>query len=84
VTQGAPARWTRSAASGRTLACHFCAECGARLWHESSDPALPISVKAGSLDRPVDTAGAVRIWVKRKLPGIVIPDDAPRFDEEPD
>jgi len=39
-------------------------------------------VKAGSLDEPVDISNAVHIWTSRKLPSVVIPEDARQFAEE--
>jgi hypothetical protein len=61
----------------------FCAACGSRLWHESADPAVPLSVKGGSLDEPPDLTQAVHIWTARKLAGVVIPADARQFPGEP-
>ena len=69
-------RWTRATDSGRQLICCFCPACGTRLWHGDKEKAPTISIKGGSLDQPVDLSGAVHIWVKSKLPGIVIPADA--------
>ena len=43
-----------------------------------------VSIKGGSLDRPVDLTRATHIWVSRKLPGVVIPEGAPQFAEEPE
>ena len=74
--------WSRRTESGRTLDCKFCAACGSRLWHEGPDRD-ELSVKGGSLDRPVDLGSAIHIWVSRKLPGVLIPEGATRFAEEP-
>ena len=43
-----------------------------------------ISVKGGSLDRPVDLSTATHIWTSRKLEGVVVPLTAVQFAEEPD
>ncbi len=43
-----------------------------------------ISIKGGSVDQPLDLSEAVHIWTTRKLPGVLIPEHASRFDEEPD
>jgi hypothetical protein len=83
VTQGAPSFWSRATDSGRRIACAFCPACGSRLWHEPEDDRPTLTVKAGSLDEPVDLSGAVHIWTKRKLPGVVIPDGARQFAGEP-
>jgi len=83
LTAGEPRFWTRDADSGGRVACAFCPDCGSRLWHQGNADAGTVTIKAGALDAPVDAAAAIHIWVKRKLPGIVIPDGAPCFDEEP-
>ena len=81
VTQGTPKYWSRETDSGRKLHCAFCATCGTRLWHEEPESAL-ISIKGGSLNEPLDVSQAIYVWVSRKLPGIVIPKDAPQFQQE--
>jgi hypothetical protein len=83
VRQGIVRTWRRPTDSGRTLVCHFCPGCGSRLWHANPSPTT-VSVKGGSLDAPVDLAAAVHIWTSRKMPGVVIPEGAPQFPEEPD
>jgi hypothetical protein len=74
--------WSRGTDSGRVLHCHFCATCGSRLWHEGPGWDI-LTVKGGSLDRPVDLRDAIHIWTSRKLPGVIIPDGAVQFPEEP-
>jgi hypothetical protein len=83
VTRGTPEEWSRQTDSGRTLFCMFCAVCGSRLWHATLTSET-VSVKGGSLDEPVDLASAVHIWTSRKLPGVVIPEEASQFPGEPD
>ena len=85
VTSGAPSFWTRSADSGRRVVCAFCPACGSRLWHEPEGAASEtLTIKAGSLDEPVDLSTAIHIWTKRKLKGVVIPAEAQQFPGEPD
>lgn len=84
LTRGQPKVWRRDTDSGRRLDCAFCPDCGTRLWHQIGDAPPTVTVKAGCLDDPVDATAAIHIWVRRKLPGIVIPDGARCFDEEPD
>ena len=83
VTRGAPKLWPRTTASGHTLDCAFCPECGSRLWHQRRGAVETISVKGGSLDQPVDLRPAVHIWTSRMLPGIVLPEGATQFSGEP-
>ena len=83
LLQGQPLFWSRHTASGHTLECAFCPNCGARLWHQSTGYPDTLNVKAGSLDDPVDLSAAVHLWVSSKLPGVVVPDSAVSFPEEP-
>lgn len=84
ITQGIPKYWLRTADSGRRLKCAFCPTCGSRLWHEyeSGAHSETISIKGGSLDQPLDVSNAIHVWVSRKLPGILIPDNAEQFSED--
>ena len=82
VTQGAPKFWTRLANSGRRVRCAFCPDCGSRLWHEPETSAY-LTIKAGSLDEPVDMSKSIHIWTSRKLPGTMIPTGAQQYPEEP-
>ena len=83
VTRGAPRWWSRVADSGRTLDCAFCPDCGSRLWHRRAAQPDVVTVKAGSLDEPIDLEPAVHIWTSRKLPGVIIPPTARCYEREP-
>jgi len=82
VLRGTLKRWSRKTDSGGTLDCTFCADCGSRLFHATPGEDT-VSVKGGSLDAPPDLTGAVHIWTRRKLPGVLIPPNAPQFSGEP-
>ena len=84
LVQGAPLRWSRPADSGNRVDCHFCPDCGTRIWHGDLAREPEVSVKGGSLDQPVDLGQAVHIWTSRKLPGMIIPETAQQYTEEPD
>ncbi|WP_368566049.1 GFA family protein [Pseudoxanthomonas sp. UTMC 1351] len=84
LLQGEPNVWSRSTDSGNTLDCAFCPTCGSRLWHQRRGASDVLSVKGGSLDKPVDLSQAIHIWTSRMLPGIVIPQEADQFSGEPD
>jgi hypothetical protein len=83
VSKGTPDFWTRRADSGRQVRCAFCPICGSRLWHEREGISETVTIKAGSLDKPVDMTNAIHIWTLRKLPGVIIPEDALQYPEEP-
>jgi hypothetical protein len=82
VTQGEPKYWVRSTDSGKKLKCAFCPTCGSRLWHESVPISDTLSIKGGSLDQPIDVSHAIHVWVTRKLPGVIIPDDTRQCPED--
>lgn len=84
VIKGRPQCWQRKTESGKCLECVFCSVCGTRVWHQSTEPTNTISIKGGSLDEPVDISSAVHIWTARKLPGVIIPEEAVQFLKEPD
>ncbi len=83
VVRGSPSCWRRRTDRGNSLLCFFCPHCGTRLWHQQ-DEAETVSIKAGSLDEPVNAGEAIHIWTRRKLPGIVIPAGARQFPGEPE
>lgn len=82
VLRGTLKSWWRPTASGRSLECRFCPDCGSRLFHGSPGEGL-VYVKGGSFDEPPDLTAAVHIWTARKLAGVVIPPDAVQFPGEP-
>ena len=84
VTRGEPRLWSRATDSGGRIDCAFCPTCGSRLWHRRGRTPDTLSLKAGSLDEPVDLGAAVHIWTTRRLPGVAIPEGARQFPEEPE
>lgn len=83
LTAGTPRQWSRAATVQGRMACSFCPTCGTRLFH--GDPAADamVSVKGGSLDTPPDLTGSKHIWVRSKLRGVVVPEGAETWPEEP-
>ncbi|MCJ1282163.1 hypothetical protein MMC26_001486 [Xylographa opegraphella] len=71
--------YTRLAASGATVDCYFCHECGSRLVHVNSRRDA-VSVKGGCIEG-LSLAGAVHIWCKRAI--VPIPEGAVRWEGEP-
>lgn len=83
LKQGRTRTWSRPTDSGGMLDCMFCEACGSRIHHTDGREST-VSVKGGSLDEPVDLTRATHIWTTRKLPGVIIPDHAAQFPEEPE
>ena len=85
LTQGTPKFWTRPTDSGRRVKLRLLPELRlARSGMSATSPAETLTIKAGSLDEPVDFSTAIHIWTSRKLPGMEIPADAQQFPGEPD
>lgn len=84
ITQGQVKTWQRPTDSGRVLACHFCPDCGSRLFHGDLVGDEPVSIKGGSLDVMPDLSGVDHIWIARQIQGIAIPTDARTHFGEPE
>ncbi len=84
LTHGQPKAWTRPTDSGKTLICYFCPTCGSRVWHDAPHEPETITIKAGSLDQPVDLSKAIHLWTSRRLSGVIISEDAEQWPKEPE
>ena len=81
MTRGTLRVWSRETDAGHVLDCAFCPACG-RVWHRRRG-AQVLSVKAGSLDEPMDLREAVHIWTSRMLPGMELPQGVERHEGAP-
>jgi hypothetical protein len=79
---GEPLLYERtSSESGRTSYQRGCPACMTRVYNtNSARPGLAV-VRAGTLDRSDELDVVAHIWTKRKMKGIVIPDDVPSWPE---
>ncbi len=84
VTSGAPATRTRVADSGNTLETWFCRLCGSALYSQNSARPRIRTVYIGTLERSEDIRVSAHIWVKRKLPWVILPKEHRIFDEAGD
>ena len=82
LVRGELNRWSRPTDSGRTMHCHFCPQCGTRVWHGDPDTEEAVSIKGGSLDEPPDLGAVPHAWTQRLLAGVIIPDGAPTYPKE--
>ena len=84
VTAGEPAFYEWDTDTGNRARGAFCPRCGTRLWHQGTLNPTSVSIKAGSLDEPVDVSNAIHIWLASKLPGVAIPVGCAQYEQEPD
>jgi hypothetical protein len=80
---GRPSVYRRPTRAGGAMACFFCPDCGTRVWHGDPAAEAVVSVKGGSLDAPPDLSRARHIWTSRKLPGVILPEGAETWPEDP-
>lgn len=83
LTQGDLKQWTRTTDSGNQQDTFLCGTCGSRIWHGNKENEDSIKVRAGTLDESVDVSQGTHIWTDSKLPGVIIPDGATSFAQNP-
>ena len=75
--------WSRPTDSGGVTDCHFCPECGTRLYHSGRQGRAWVTVKGGSLDDPAAVDLLAHIWVKRAMPWIELSKSLPQWQDQP-
>jgi len=65
--------------SGRTKECHFCEECGTRIYHAGD---WGLSVKGGTLDDPSWIEPSAHYWTAMKQRWVEIPDGVRCFPDD--
>lgn len=83
LTTGSPTLWSRTAASGRTVQCAFCPQCGTRVFHAPSRNPDVVNVKPGTLDDTRWLKPVGHLWTRSAQPWLTIPSDAIVFDAQP-
>jgi hypothetical protein len=76
-----PVRVTMKTDSGRPHDIYRCPECQAALWSDYGRRGVMVFVRVATLDRAHEIAPDVHIFTRSKLPWVVLPPGARRFDE---
>jgi len=63
---------------------YLCIDCGTTIYSESIEFPSTYIVRGGSFDNPNFVEPGAHLWVKRKHPWIVLPDNVPQFEEDYD
>lgn len=66
VVQGELASFSRPADSGTTMICHFCPQCGTRIYNQKHGVAAVIILKPGTLDDAKPVTPARQVWASEK------------------
>ncbi len=83
LTKGETQHWSRRAASGRTVNCHFCPTCGTRLFHTPSRNDTIVNVKPGTLDETRWLKPVGHLWTQSAQAWVSIPLTALLFEGQP-
>lgn len=84
VVSGSPGEFTRTADSGNSLTTSICKVCGSALFVANSARPRIRTLYVGTLDRSADVEVDAHIWVRRRLPWVVLPEDHRVFPEAGD
>jgi len=82
VVQGGLASFSRRADSDNTLICHFCPQCGTRIYNQKLGGTAVVILKPGTLDDPKTVTPARQLWVSEKQNWVNLI-DLPSFDRQP-
>ena len=78
---GEPRVYAKQADSGRTIARHFCGDCGGHLFTSPWPEATRFSLKAGTLDNPNAFNPEHEIWRQSVAPWDLASSDHELFDQ---
>jgi hypothetical protein len=81
--QGELKSFERGSDSGRTLSCHFCPECGTRIYHVPSYLRGVINLKPGTLDDTSWLQPKVHAWTSSKQGWVALPEHVLLHERQP-
>jgi len=84
ILSGSPNVFTRVADSGNTITTSFCKACGSALFAANSARPRTRTIYVGTLDRASEVEVNAHIWVSRRLPWVVLPEQHRVFIEAGD
>ena len=73
----------KTAASGRQLEIHRCANCGTRMFHYNTVNRALVFIPAFTLDNPAWAIPTSHIWVEKITPGVAMREDAIKVVGQP-
>lgn len=69
--------------SGAVSTISGCSKCKSRVMAENSTRPGTATLRVGTLDHAERFSPAAHLWVSKKQPWLVLPDDVPQLDEQP-
>jgi hypothetical protein len=83
VLKGEPKLQVFELGDGRQRRAQICSQCDTRLWAEPTHKPGIAMLFPGALEQNKSFQPAAHIWVRSALPWVLIPDNAVRFETQP-
>ena len=83
VVEGALKSFTRRADSGRTISCHFCPDCGTRIYHVPTYVQGIVNLKPGTLDGRSWLQPTAHFWTGSRQPWVALPEGVSQHEKQP-
>lgn len=83
LLKGTLKKFTRSSDSGRPVDCHFCPDCGTRIYHQAQVYVGYVNVKPGTFDDRSWLKPTTSIWMGSRQPWVTVPADVFVHDGQP-
>lgn len=84
LLSGGTHEWVRSLPLGRRMSCRFCPACGTRLFHQVLGQGEFMSIKPGTLSKPLESEPVAHIWTVSKQPWVQIPAASLQYPGNPE
>lgn len=84
LTRGSPAKFARTADSGRVVDSFFCGDCGSRVYNTSAARPGLVNLRPGSLDDPAGLAPVGDLWAERRQDWVDLLPDGLAYPTQPD
>ena len=83
LLRGQPKQWSRPAASGNSVVCFFCDNCGTRLFHQPTRNNKIINIKPGTLDDTSWLQPVGNLWTASAQPWVCLNDNMLNIEQQP-
>lgn len=73
----------RGSDGGNHVRCHFCSECGTRIYHQPTHTNERVNIRAGTLDDTSWLQPQLHIWLRSKQPWTIVNEGVKTFETQP-
>lgn len=83
IVKGQPKSFRRTGESGHAMSCHFCGDCGTRIYHIPGGIPENRNIKPGTLDDASWVKPAAHLWCDSAQPWVEMAEDTRQFNRQP-